>query len=162
MLKIQKMLGLALLAALAACGSNGGGPAPVQDFGAFRASVEEFEALAHTQGQPGLRVTNLIIKYGPVSSAQTVAECTHGSNMNPTITVDAVKFGAYGALQQRAILFHEMGHCVLDRRHLNTLRQVGAILVPTSYLYAAIADVDVNLLTDYQPTLDRELFNPSE
>lgn len=52
-----------------------------------------------------------------------VGQCQTYQNGNKAIVIDAQYWNKVSALQKEFLVFHELGHCVLDRDHLN---EVGA------------------------------------
>lgn len=76
----------------------------------FQPYVAEFERLGVK------KVDNLIIEYGETSNASAGATCYLGSG-TPRIAVDKEGWSQIHDSQRRQTLFHEMGHCVLNREH---------------------------------------------
>ncbi len=150
---------------LVGCGAKGTkDAAPVTEFSSFASQVDEFQESAHNNGRPDLVIDNLIIKYGDIADPNVVAECQHGGGINPTITVDTDQWKLLSSSQKRAVLFHELGHCVLERNHLNAAydNETVPMFVPTSYMLHNIGQTSSSILISDRNRLDNELFNPAQ
>ena len=105
---------------------------------AFAEYVVEFESLL------GSEIYNIYFAFGDLNSYATCARSTG------TITVDETRWADLCPLQRRALIFHELGHCVLMRDHTNDGD-------PISYMNPAL-----RTCTYYEQNidaLDAELFN---
>ncbi|MGE0616715.1 MAG: putative metallopeptidase [Bacteriovoracia bacterium] len=114
-----------ILASLFAIALNACGRAPVLELNEFASYVETFEAEAAANGNP-LKVQDLIIKFSNKLDSKTEGLCTLGSD-TPTIEVNAKTFHKLSDIQKEALLFHELGHCVLGRAHANELANDGTV-----------------------------------
>ena len=81
----------------------------------FESYVSSFEAAASSQGR-SLKIEDLTIEFGTPASASADATCFQGTGV-PRIVVDKAKWDAMPEGKRTALLFHEMGHCVLEREH---------------------------------------------
>jgi len=82
----------------------------------FRATVEDFERTAASVGAD-VAVDDLVVEYGETSNAAAGATCYRRTMHTPRIAVDRGAWDAMTDAQKREALFHEMGHCVLNREH---------------------------------------------
>lgn len=82
----------------------------------FEGYVEQFESSAKAHGKD-LKVEELVIEFGTPASSTADATCYQSTGATPKIIVDQKKFEAMAEGKRTALLFHEMGHCVLNREH---------------------------------------------
>ena len=106
------LVSLCFLILQTACGMG-----EVRDFGEFDLYVKKFESEANRHQWP-LRILALRIKFGTLPS-QTLALCTVGQD-TPLITVNQERWRGLSETQKSIILNHELGHCVLNRKHDNS------------------------------------------
>lgn len=106
----------------------------------FRDYVQDFDR------QYVGEMPNLIIQFGDVSSH--AADCRELSNGQKSIYVSKALWDAYCPSQRRGMLFHELGHCVLNRDHSDNY---------ISYMWPVIRDCD--FYNRQRTALDNELFN---
>jgi hypothetical protein len=62
-------------------------------------------------------VEDLIVKFGPLDSSK-LGLCTRGRG-TPTITINEASWKALDEEEKEILLFHEMGHCILELTHNN-------------------------------------------
>lgn len=129
-----------LVAAASSCGQN-----QTVQLGEFAPYVQSFEDQASAHGQT-VKVTNLIIQFGPMESSLERGLCEIDGNNTPTITIDQAAWETMDENQREPLIYHELGHCVLHRNHTAVQMAPG---VPTSimnpytipdYTYAAYRD----------------------
>lgn len=72
------------------------------------------------------------------------------SNLN-VVYVNRIFWSMATDIQKEIVMFHELGHCVLDRRHLPGLTQVGnypngpiSLMFPTPYGYEPVFEENKN------------------
>lgn len=102
-----------LVCLLAGCGK---GVAPVAETPAeFRRYFERFDSYAQTRGD--VRVTDRIaIEFGDVPSGAE-AECISTNLRGRGIIVDEEIWAALDEPSREVLIFHELGHCALNRGH---------------------------------------------
>lgn len=140
----------ALFSALAAsCGRD-----RTLELGEFAPYVDRFEqsALVH-----GLRVevSDLVIRYGAMETAQERGACEISANRPPTIIIRQDTWQKMGEAEREELLFHELGHCVLSRKHRKDIGNEG---MPKSIMNPYLIRGEL-----YQENRDyylRELFRP--
>lgn len=121
----------------------------------FDEYVRQFEEESARYGAP-VRVDNLIVRFANIPQPRTIAECVTETWKTPLIRVDQQKWSRFSDSSRRLVIFHEMGHCVLDRRHRGELRRNGT---PASIMYQHNVPEEVfNQEPDYYLT---ELFDRS-
>jgi len=107
----------------------------------FKSYVKMFDDLYSGSWPP------IEIKFGQPSDASWAGECIQNEDGQKTIIIRETSWNKYCESQKRALIFHELGHCVLGRSHsTDTL----------SYMYPSelqCAFYDAN-----KGTLDIELF----
>ncbi len=96
---------------LAGCGRS-----KVVDVGQFASYVTHFESVATEQGK-SLKVDDLIMKFGPMDYPTEQGFCTLSTDQTPTITLNEASWDLMDESEREALVFHELGHCVLIRRH---------------------------------------------
>lgn len=109
----MKHLTILLLLALStvACGKE------VHDYGCFAPYVERFEAHA-IEYDYDVHIDNLIFQFGDLTSKGWDGQCEQGGNVKvPTITINTKSWARMDDLSKEALIFHELGHCVLERGH---------------------------------------------
>lgn len=134
---MKKYLNLALLISvtaglvLSACGNeqdaSQGGHSQVVDLGQFGDYVAQFQQQGADQGY-SVDIKDLIVKFGAMSNPLERGYCETGSDMTPTIVVDETYWDQADEGARQSLLFHELGHCVLDRLHLSGVTTDGAPL----------------------------------
>lgn len=93
------------------------------------------------------KVNNLVVKYSVVYG-NFAALCERHSSGQKVIKVNKVYWDGMCLEQRRALIFHELGHCILNREH--TLNHY-------SYMYPSIGPCSFYMMNSTQ--LDTELFN---
>lgn len=131
---------LFLLLLLASCGQNmptqsnssNNGPVKIQPVGdpIFDPMVENFMLLSeHYLGS--VSYPRVEINFGPTTGVQNeVADCVKSDPRQVTVNKDA--WDHFDSMTRESLIFHELGHCLLNRDHVLTKRQDGT---PTSLMY---------------------------
>lgn len=142
---------LSLMILLSACG-------PKFKISGFESYVSSFEQEAARHNHP-LSVESLVIEFGQPADAKAYAVCQHGSGpfAVPHITVNQVRFEKASESQRHWVMFHEMGHCVLERTHVieRNIEHNTPLSVMDPHTMAGDLDADPEYFTD-------ELFNPGK
>lgn len=71
-------------------------------------------------------ITDLIadfddIEQDPSSKKTILGICTTGRLMSPTVTIDPTHWKRLSALKRESLMYHELGHCVLGRPHVEDI-----------------------------------------
>ena len=104
-------------------------------------------------------LSDLIVQFGTISiGSDARGECVRGTNQTPTITL-APEWKTYESNLQEQIIYHELGHCVLNREHVTTKWSPSEIEtdVPASIMNATELDSN-DLYTPYHDHFMQELF----
>jgi len=83
------------------------------DLGEFAPYVQRFEAEGQARGWD-VQVTNLVVKLGDLPDGM-YGICHHG--LTPEIEVSRAYWPGATEEQREILLFHELGHCILEREH---------------------------------------------
>jgi hypothetical protein len=80
--------------------------------------VQAFRDIAQQRGQ-AIPSDNLIIAFGATQRQDACGECTRAAGKTPRIVLKADDLCWKNASQQEreALIFHELGHCLLNRDH---------------------------------------------
>lgn len=113
------------------CGTSTAQPTQSLDVGTFSPYVQKFEQDSASYSAQPVQVTNLIIQFGPMDSADERGICTVTGDETPVITLDEDYWNQIDENAREALIYHEMGHCVLRRVHQPALDAQGN---PTSIM----------------------------
>jgi hypothetical protein len=98
----------------------------------FETQVHAFEMASNQVGHP-ITISDLIIQFDPsLPLSNEDGRCTTFSNATPVIRVSPIYWNAVNDQGREALLFHELGHCILYRVHRNDVQPDG---VPNSIMY---------------------------
>lgn len=123
----------------------------------FESYVDAFFSEARKRGENlHLSDYNLSIKLVEIEQSNIEGNCK-----NYKITIDKTHWELMDVHQRRLLVFHEMGHCILDRRHKNDITSMGlckSIMRSLENDFECSIDIYSQIWWDYY--LD-ELFNES-
>ena len=54
-----------------------------------------------------------------ISASQVIGECIHTDKEPNTVVVDVVYWNGANDLEKEFLVFHELGHCALNREHID-------------------------------------------
>lgn len=81
----------------------------------------EFQGLVTAfESEGNVAVGHLIVKFGDLPNKGERGICEKSPLSTPTITIDRATWAKQTQLQREKVLYHELGHCVLDRDHNET------------------------------------------
>jgi hypothetical protein len=83
---------------------------------AFYPYVARFEELSEDLGQP-TKINNLVIYFGPMDKPNQRALCRTRGNDTPQVIVDRDGWDAMDDAERESLVLHELGHCILRRKH---------------------------------------------
>lgn len=70
-----------------------------------------------------IRVTDLIIRFKSINEREgsiiTIGKCHTKFNTTPIIVIDAKYWEYTNHLNKKRLMYHELGHCILDYGHLS-------------------------------------------
>lgn len=80
--------------------------------------VQAFRQAAQQRGQT-VATDNLIITFGAIQARDVCGECLRQTGRTPRITLstDRTCWQAFNAFERECLVFHELGHCLLNRDH---------------------------------------------
>lgn len=116
------LLATAAMLSLAACGNAPGAlesHAARLEISGFETYVASFESDAAEHGR-AIQVTDLVIRFGAVDAGNESGGrgvCEFQSGVTPVITISAQAWEASSEAEREQLVFHELGHCVLHKRH---------------------------------------------
>lgn len=121
----------ALLLAVTACGKHSVDPA-------FTTYVESFTEAAKAQGKD-VNVDESI-NFGAVSGQDTAGNCDKGFLKSASIIIDKSTWDQASDSTKTMLIWHELGHCVLNRDHKNDteIDAVSGIKLPASIMNAKL------------------------
>ena len=106
---MRKLVILSLALALAACGRE-------RRISGFEDYVSRFESASQQAGH-AVTVSALVIDFDDTGKVD-LAQCETGNLFStPHIRINQNRWSFLNEDQREELLFHEMGHCVLDRLH---------------------------------------------
>ena len=120
----------------------------------FTTYVADFEALYHGS------IGDVPIQFGTTTGTDVIGDCmiwnVSGVKYRE-IKISEAYWNAISNSSREALLFHELGHCVLNRDHVTTTMWYNGGIVPTSFMYpyTFFNDGLLALKTQY----DQELFD---
>ena len=121
---------------------------------AFSPYVSKFQALSVQEGS-AQTISDLSVQFGPISTTNEIGVCETGTNLTPSITVLQSTWEQMTESEQEVLMFHELGHCILNRVHVTSLNGDNS---PTSIMYPYALDPTI-----YEANLaayQAELFHP--
>jgi hypothetical protein len=150
---VRKLLKLLLLFSIAAvslgCGKG------VRDTGPFEAYLNDFETHSQNSYNHRLQVNDIKIYFAQLD-ASILARCTM-SDGTPQIAVNEQMWKGLAPDVREVLLFHEFGHCILNRRHDNTK-------LDSNRRWESLMAQWPQLITDYSQHKEaylKELFAPA-
>ena len=87
---------------------------------AFRGYFVDFENDGASVGYTK-QIDDLIIHFDSSASGIIAGNCQQGIDKTPTISVNPVSWPQMTNDEQQELIYHEMGHCVLNRGHKTAL-----------------------------------------
>jgi hypothetical protein len=140
-----KTLALLLFSlSLSSC-SRGPIPGKVVDIAPeFKPYVEDFIANGKNQNV-SIVIDDLSIQFGAMHYSNSIGECymhDRGTSGTPEIVINKAAWDSYSVTSREALLFHEMGHCVLWREHVSTW--TGSIVTSIMYPYIQVDSMYLN------------------
>lgn len=111
---MKRGLGVSLGAILLLCAASACGQKKLE-IGEFAGYVAKFENISSTVGAP-VKVDDLVISFGPLPDPRQEGLCELGDG-TPTITLRESSWRTMSEDLREALIYHELGHCVLKRVH---------------------------------------------
>jgi hypothetical protein len=146
--KVQLLITVLFMGGVTACGK-----APVLEVDAELAPyVSQFEDESRAAGN-AVRVNDLIARFGELDNPKSNGICEIESGETPRIIISRVKWNRMSAQKREGLMFHELGHCVLNREHNPAVTENG---VPTSLMNPY--SIDSYTYSEYRKYYLQELF----
>jgi hypothetical protein len=82
----------------------------------FLPYVQNFETVSSEEGRE-VRITDLILSFGPTNNITETGVCEIATNETPRVTINQGIWNGLNNNDRQEVIFHELGHCVLRRRH---------------------------------------------
>lgn len=120
----------------------------------FQTYVNDFVTEAKNQNYP-LSIDDISIHFDSSLDVTTLGECRRYSQGTPLILINQQDWPNENDVIHRVLLFHELGHCILNREHLNTL--TNGIVTSIMYLYMQ----NSSMYSDNWAYYMHELFYPT-
>jgi hypothetical protein len=108
---------LASALALASCGKDEDAATDRIEIGAdFEPYVARFQTASAQYGER-VAISSLVIQFGATRGTTERGACEIGGGAPPTIIVGQAAWDRISDAEREEFLFHELGHCVLRRKH---------------------------------------------
>jgi hypothetical protein len=91
----------------------------------FMPFVDQFMQDSRDNGNP-VQVSDLKMHFGPTASPQEAGVCEIKGSETPEVTINKDAWNDMTVEEQKELLYHEMGHCVLKRKHRSDLLKDGS------------------------------------
>jgi hypothetical protein len=127
----------------------------VRDTGEYESYVQAFEKDSLENGY-AVQVNYLVIKNGSLPANQ-LALCDTGVGV-PTITVNPEYWAIMNELERTIVMYHELGHCVFFKVHVNTQLDPNKGRAYVSIMNAY--PLDLYDFETYRAQYMKEFFNP--
>ena len=117
---------------------------------AFTSYIEEFEQLGKTTtGDASFVVGDIPINFGDIENENFQGVCYTYTDGTKEIIIRASWWESHTDDYRRSLLFHELGHCRLDREHLDDTQEVEGEVLKVSMMNSVIVRPrDYNRFTD--------------
>lgn len=116
------------------------------------------KAAKEVSAADAVEVTDLIIEFGTLPSANQTGLCEVSGDSTPKITVNEKIWATLDFVSRQQVLFHEMGHCVLHRNH--NAEMDSNMGLPKSMMYPF--RINGQIYSQFMEQFHEELFDPSK
>lgn len=102
----------------------------------FKPYVDDFVSEGKIVGKT-IVIDNLSIHFIPTLEGSVIGECwgrNYGTAGTPSILISKEYWDYANEVERHVLLFHEMGHCVLGRNHVETMQPFGVTSIMYPYL----------------------------
>lgn len=130
---------LLLLIVLAGCGKTDSQIQNLQGAQGLQSYVEKFSQDAARFGRQ-TNTSHVVVQFGTVEKSGAAGECKVDEAGNRTIVINEEAWSGYGKQYREMLIYHELGHCVLNRTHSTDLGSDGnpdSLMYPNLF-YAAV------------------------
>lgn len=127
----------------------------------FTQFISNFESVSGSKGQ-ALSIEDLIVQFGSTPTMNETGVCEITDGETPIVTINEKIWLNLNTMDRQEVIFHELGHCVLRRKHQEGTVTVGGYwgTIPNSIMYPYRIPGSI-----YQPNeayYDTELFDPAK
>jgi hypothetical protein len=132
---MKYFLALILSLTLTACGKDHTPQLSIQ--GQYQPYVDAFQARSKMAGH-SIQITDLIIQsVDSIEEKYVVAKCLgNNGSTPPTIVVSQQYWTHLDVFYREELIFHEMGHCVLNRSHRTDVNNNLPLSIMNPYIFA--------------------------
>ncbi len=102
---------------------------PKVDFGPYASYVKLFLDYSEEYDQPQT-ITDLIFRTADLSDPVQLGVCGRQEDHTPVITIDGPEWKTATETSRIALVFHELGHCVLRRAHITDSEPTHTLMRP--------------------------------
>jgi len=92
-----------------------------------------------------------------ITQSGVIGQCAHSDSKPNTVIVDKIYWNTATELEKEFVVFHELGHCVLNREHLDGSDNQGNCI---SIMTSGTAGCHINYTTATRSAMLDELFHP--
>ena len=96
--------------------------------------VQRFFAYGYATGRLTAQIDDLVVVFMP-QQAPGVGRCIQGGDNTPVIQLDPAWWDKFDDMDREQLIFHELGHCILNRVHVPTFVTFGNDTIPQSIMY---------------------------
>lgn len=118
----------------------------------FRVAANKWAPLANLTGQllPDRLLKQIEIKLGEMGISTDNGYCLLSDDANPRIILNTVKWNVFNEWEREALVFHELGHCLLHRDHVESMVSRDEKMIPKSLMFPYLLSWETYLLNrDY-------------
>lgn len=92
---------------------------------------------------------------GNIGTGGVIGQCTRNSDQTKTITIDRFFWATYDFWEKEMVIYHELGHCFLNRDHIDDINNDGTCF---SIMHSSEDICDNNYTEDTREGYIDELF----
>jgi len=118
--------------------------------------LDRFKAEGAARGVTVDYVESRIAAYlRTILDSGVIGQCAHSETEENTVIIDRMYFNSATDLEKEFVVFHELGHCVLNREHLDDADNQGNCI---SIMTSGIGACNINYTASTRKGLLDELF----
>lgn len=127
----------------------------------FSGFVQTFESTSAGLGQD-MTINDLVLEFGSTPSMNETGVCEITEGETPRVTINERIWTNLTLMDRQEVIFHELGHCVLRRKHQEGTVTVGGYwgTIPNSIMYPY--RIPGSIYEPNQEYYDEELFDGSK
>ena len=110
------------------------------EFNGFDEYIDMFLDDAAEYSEEEVIIDDLVVQFDTIpqisTAGRTVGVCFRGPNTTPTIKIDRDFWNGSTNVRKMILMYHELGHCVLKRGHVNTRSlMLPSLILPAEFVY---------------------------